>query len=271
MFSIVCVYSDRNVLNRFLFPSLMKQNVEYEEIFIDNCNGQFASAASAFNYAGKKATSKYIMFVHQDVDFESGTWLADAEKLLDNLSDLGIAGVAGISETGHNLRERGRNIIKHGPERFIWEFGNAIDKPQIVQTLDCCLLMIPNQVFQKLQFDDITCNNWHLYAEDYCLSIKLMGLNAYVIPLSIYHGSRGIRRVNRLKILLSLGALPAEYYDTLKKLIQKHKEKYKYIYTTNGEWNTFQPIFIQRIFMLLKGGFDYILRSIKGIFKYEHS
>lgn len=266
MFSVVCVYSNIDIFNRFLFPSLNKQNVEYEKIFIDNCNGQFASAASALNYGGRNATSKYIMFVHQDVDLESTTWLADAEKMLDSIPDLGIAGVAGISENGRDLREKGRNIIKHGPTKMNWEFGNAIDQPQIVQTLDCCLLIIPNRVFQELQFDETTCGNWHLYGEDYCLSVKLMGLNAYVIPLSIYHGSRGISRVNKVDILFFLGALPAEYYNTLKRLIYKYKGKYKYIYTTNGEWNTFQPILIQRINMIFRAGIDLGRRQLKGIF-----
>jgi hypothetical protein len=264
MFSIVCAYSNQDTFHKYLVSSLQKQTVKYEPVFVDNCSKQFSSAASALNYGGGKATSKYIMFVHQDVDFESATWLADAGKLLDDLPGLGVAGVAGVSESGRNLRERGRNIITHGPERIAWEFGNAIDKPEAVQTLDCCVLIVPKTVFDKLQFDEVNCDNWHLYGEDYCLQVKSAGLNTYVLPLGIYHASRGIKRTSRLKIVLSLGALPPEYYATLRDLIRKYRGKYKHIYTTNGEWNTFQPVIIQRIWMLVKGGIDLAGRRSRG-------
>lgn len=264
MFSIVCAYSNKDIFDRYLISSLQKQSAEYEPVFVDNCEKQFSSAAAALNYGGRQARSKYIMFVHQDVDFESATWLADAGKMLDALPGLGVAGVAGISENGRNLRERGRNIITHGPQRTAWEFGNAIEKPEIVQTLDCCVLIVPGAVFEKIQFDEVVCNNWHLYGEDYCLQAKSANLNTYVLPLSIYHASQGAVRNTRADIVLSLGALPPEYYRTLKALIGKYRGKYKYIYTTNGEWNTYQPVIIQRMDMLLKGGIDLAGRKLRG-------
>jgi hypothetical protein len=264
MFSIVCAYSNKDTFQRYLVSSLQKQEVKYEPVFIDNCEKQFPSASAALNYGGRQARSKYIMFVHQDVDFESATWLADAERILDGLPGLGVAGVAGISESGRNLRERGRNIIRHGPEKMAWEFGNAIEKPEIVQTLDCCVLIVPRTVFEKIQFDETVCNNWHLYGEDYCLATKSDGLNTYVLPLSIYHASRGAVRNARADIVLSLGALPPEYYATLKGLINKYRGKFRHIYTTNGEWNTFQPLMMQRIWMLVKGSLDLAGRSLRG-------
>lgn len=263
MFSIVCAYNNKDTFEKYLVSSLQKQADQYEPIFVDNCGSQFRSAASALNYGGRKAAAKYIMFVHQDVDFESETWLADAESMLDTLPCLGVGGVAGISGSGRNLRERGRNIISHGPERIVWEFGNTIDKPEIVETLDCNVLIVPKTVFEIIQFDESACDDWHLYGEDYCLEAKLAGLNNYVLPLSIYHASRGIKTFNRANIVLSLGALPPEYYATLKNLIRKYKGRYKYIYTTNGEWNTYQPIIIQRICILAKGGADLILRNLR--------
>jgi len=264
MFSIVCAFSNKDTFQKYLATSLQNQAAQYEPVFIDNCEKRFTSAAAALNHGGRRANGKYIMFVHQDVDLESETWLADAEKMLDDLPALGVAGVAGISESGHNLRERGRNIIRHGPEKMVWEFGNAIDKPEVVQTLDCCVLIMPGTVFEKIQFDEAACDNWHLYGEDYCLQAKSAGLNAYVLPFSIYHASRGIKKLNRADIVLSLGALPPEYYATLKNLIRKYSNKYRHIYTTNGEWNTYQPVIIQRIDMLLKGGIDLVMRSLRG-------
>lgn len=240
-----------------LLKSLSHQTATYELILLDNTCSVFESAAKALNDGGSRATGKYIMFVHQDVSFETATWLEEAERILDSLPSLGVAGVAGVagmSESSKNIKERVRNIIYYGKDRRTW--GRPIDAPEIVQTLDCCLFMVPKIVFDVLKFDENTCDDWHLYGEDYCLSCGSKGLSTYVIPLSVYHVSLGISSTNRIKILLKLGALPKPYYTTLKKLIDKHRYNYKYIYTTCGEWNTYQPVLLQRIIMLARASLE---------------
>ena len=263
MFSIVCVYNNKRIFDGLLFNSLNNQAASYELIRIENANGVFKSAAQALNYGGNMASGKYIMFVHQDVSLESTTWLEEAEKVLDSLTNIGIAGIAGMSTDANSNHARGRNIISHGPDRRKWEAGHFIGSPEIVQTLDCCLLIIPKGVFDSLKFDESTCDDWHLYGEDYCLSSTLKGLNSYVLPLSIYHASMGVRSLNRLKILLQLGANPKEYYRTLKKVIKKHRQDYKYIYTSGGEWNTYQPLIWQRIIMIAVAARDLIVNKFR--------
>jgi HKD family nuclease len=54
---------------------------------------------------------------------------------------------------------------------------------------------------------------------------------------------------------------------TLKKLLAKYQGKYRYVYTSNGEWNTTQPVMWQRITMLLKGGFSLMQYHLKGKIK----
>jgi len=236
MFSIISVYNNKKTLNDYLLKSLKKQNTNYELILVDNSGGRFKSMAKALNFAAKKTKkqSKYIMFVHQDIDFCSGDWLEKAEKILDSILNLGIAGIAGMSNKGENNKERGRNIIEHGKSKELWSWGNIIKKPEEVQTLDECLFIIPRSVFNKLKFDEETCDNWHLYGVDYCLSIKNYNLGAYAIPMFVYHESSGY-------------SMSPEYYITLKKIIKKHKKKYQSIYTTTGDWNTFLPLALQRL------------------------
>ena len=65
------------------------------------------------------------MFVHQDIDLLSDGWLEDAERWLDVIPNLGIAGVAGMSEFGYTNEERGRNIIKHGVPPQMLELGKS--------------------------------------------------------------------------------------------------------------------------------------------------
>jgi hypothetical protein len=217
MLSIVVVYNDERALNRILLKSLKNQTTKFEFIPVDNTQGRFQSAAEALNYGGKQASGKYVMFVHQDVDLGSDSWLETVEKALDDISDLGIAGVAGMSEKGKNYWERKRGRISSCGE--VW--GNPLQKPEEVQTLDECLLIVPKSVFSKLQFDEKTFDGWHCYGVDYCLSVNKIGLQPYVIPAFIYHRSLTLNVENLLR------------YQ--KRLYNKHRKNYKKIYTTCGE------------------------------------
>jgi hypothetical protein len=264
MITVVCVYSSYQILGEYLLNSLKRQNTEYQLVLVDNSGGVFKSAAQALNYGAKQANGKYIMFVHQDVDLCSDSWLLDAEKILNGIGKLGVAGVAGMSEKGRNARERGRNIITHLEDHRVWEWSNAIEGPEIVQTVDGCLLIIPAPIFNLLQFDEKVCDGWHLYDVDYCLSCKELGYEAYAIPLSIYHRSAGLfHKFTRMEILKSLGPLPEEYYQTLSKVIRKHRNSYKHIYSTCGDWSTSEPIMWQRIRLLLKAGLDLAFRALR--------
>lgn len=255
MISIVTVYNNEKILKDYLLKSLRYQTVKFELIKINNTKNTFKSAAQALNYGGKKANNNYIIFVHQDVDLSSNSWLENAEEILDSIPDLGIAGVAGMSEEGKTQKDRGRNIIKHGD--VMWEYGNEIQKPEPVQTLDECLVIIPKPVFDVLKFDEEACDNWHLYAVDYCLSARKLRLGVYAIPMFIYHKSTGDSNCEG-------------YKQALKKILKKHKSRVKRIYTTFHAWKTSYPLALQRLvpatkrltyLLMIKLGFRYIWRK----------
>lgn len=227
MISVVCVYNNKEILEEFLLKSLKKQPVEYELFLMDNRKGKFKSAAEALNKGAEKAKGKYIMFVHQDIDLLSDSWLENTENILDSLDNLGIAGVAGnIEETGTVIT----NITHGEPPLNAGKF--QIQNPKKVQTLDECLIIIPKVLFEKNPFDKKTCFGWHSYAIDHSLSVKKQELEAYVIPLSLHHRSTGL-------------PIDEEYYKSLENVRKKHKD-YKRIYTTTGEWSTYYPINVQR-------------------------
>ena len=69
LISIICVYNNKEILEKYLLESLKTQNEEYELILIDNRENKFNSAASALNYGGKKSKGEILIFVHQDVEF----------------------------------------------------------------------------------------------------------------------------------------------------------------------------------------------------------
>lgn len=247
MISIVCVFNNKEILDDYLVKSLKNQTVNYELINIDNTQGNFKSAAEALNYGGKQAKGKHIMFVHQDVDLSTNTWLEEVEKMLDELPNLGIAGVAGKSKNKEGVIT---NIKHDSPPRFAGKI--QFEKPTKVQTVDECLIIIPKSIFTKLQFDENTCNDWHLYTVDYCLSVQKIGFNSYVMPIFVYHKSSGY-------------SMSEKYFVTLKKVLKKHKSYYKKIYTTMGDWSTRYPLNIKRIYLWVRRKVGIILRSIKII------
>ncbi len=210
MFSVVCVYNNEKSLNNYLLRSLKEQSAKFELIKIDNRPGVFKSASKALNYGGEKAKGKYILFVHQDVVFYSKFWLEDAEKMLEKISSLGVAGCSGKMDNGKR-----RGFIKDRCQ--LW--GEPFSKPEEVQTLDEGVLIIPKVAFDRLRFDE-KLEGWHAYGVDYCLMVKEKGLKAYAIPAFIYHYS------------------PSRNYGGLlqahKKVWIKHRESFPSIFTTCG-------------------------------------
>lgn len=191
---------------------------------------KFKSAAEAFNYGGENAKGKYIIFVHQDIDLCSDTFLNDLKRTLDSIPNIGIVGVAGKSKLSRFIIS---NIKEGIPPKSVGKI--LINEPVEVQTLDECLFIIPQNLFNSLKFDEEVCSGWHLYAVDYSLSVKEKGLNVYVVPAYIHHKSAG-------------ESLSNEYYSILEKLMDKHKRKYKMIYTTMGNWNLAYPLGVQKVF-----------------------
>jgi Glycosyltransferase like family len=268
MISVICVYNDSNLVQHCLLKSLSEQETGYETIILDNTQNRFKSAAEALNWGAAQAAGDYVMFVHQDVALCSNSFFAGLEALLDSLPNLGVAGIAGISECGgpflerlddkinHRPQQRFRNAITQGPQKDRW--GTPITEPERVQTLDECLVIIPKKIWQIRQFDEAVCDGWHLYAADYCLSVAASGFGIYVIPKSVHHQSKGFTERGALGVIKGLGLHPEEYYLILRKVLKKHKGNYKWIHTSCGSWNTAYPLALQRV----KLAFKHVILSV---------
>ena len=172
MISVVCVYNDERVLGDVLLKSLRAQSVHFELIALDNTEGRFKSAAEALNHGGARASGDYIMFVHQDVWLASDSWLQDTERLLRSLPDLGVAGVAGVDGRGRTWRERFKWSFETFDAEPAWSEVGGVERPEEVQTLDECVLVVPPPVFEKHHFDEEVFDGWDSYGADYCLCLR---------------------------------------------------------------------------------------------------
>ena len=243
MISVICVYNNKEILENCLLESIKNQTTKAELILLDNREGRFKSAAEALNYGGEQAKGKYLMFIHQDMILNSHLWTEEVERMLDNLPDFGIVGVAGKYKNTKMVISN----IEHGiPKKAAGEIH--IKKPEKVQTVDECLIIIPKTLFGILHFDEKVCSDWHLYAVDYCLSVKRLGFDSYVIPMFAYHKSLA-------------NSMSKKYFIILKKLLKKHKNYYKMVYTTVGNWSTIYPVCISRVYFCSRKRVGRLLRK----------
>ncbi len=264
MLSVVCVYNNEHILTDYLLQSLQTQTAPVELITLDNTEGRFRSAAQALNYGGGKAQGQYILFVHQDVSLNDPEWIRHAEAMVESLHNVGIAGVAGASDTGTIS-----NVMHGSPPKSA--STTSVTTPVAVQTLDECAVIIPRRVFTVLRFDETVCDDWHLYATDYCLSSQILGLTTFVLPLPAYHLSTG-RALAPTQIFDKLvpsslsdesSYYPHAYYVTLKKVLKKHKKSVRCVHTVNGDWQTGYPIVLQRLAAVARKNTQRVKQRIK--------
>lgn len=217
LFSIICAYNNKKILERYLLKSLESQSSKYELILFDNSSGRFKSSAQLMNRLSNKANGKYLMFVHQDIMFAFNSFLEDTEQIIEKIPNLGIVGAAGKNDEFPNTLT---NILQGNPPALA---GTPIKTITKVQTLDSCLAIIPKVVYKHLQFDEKVIRGWHFFIVDYCLSVKYLGYDVYVIPMDFYHKS--FPKYVQLSYLVGL-----------LRILLKHKQN-KMIYTTVGNWN----------------------------------
>lgn len=231
--SIICVYNNQEILDKYLINSLKKQeNQDYELILVDNTKNKFSSASSALNYGAKQAHGEYLIFAHQDINLSDPYWIDKTQKTIKKLKKPGIIGVAGKTHDSlvrSNIKQ-GINPTDVTPYK--------LKKPEHASTLDECLFIIPKDVYDKHPLSEKRCPDWHLYAVDYVYYIKEEGYNAYIIPTMLEHRSKG-------------ASMSEGYYTTLPNLMKKYHNQ-KLIRTCMGDWFTFIPVSFQRMIKIFK-------------------
>ncbi|MDN3019197.1 glycosyltransferase [Paenibacillus sp. BSR1-1] len=210
MISIICCYNNKSVFEQMLKKSIDNQDIECELIGIENVNNKFTSAASALNYGASLAQGDYYIFAHQDIEFYDENFLKSIVEYVD-CNQNSIIGLAGRDKMGIYSN------ITHGSQHLY--AGNfKVFGPVEVETLDECFIAMSKNVYNNLKFDEKTCNNWHLYSVDLCLTAKKRGIRAIVVPLEAYHASTGY--------------VSKDYWKSMKKVMEKHKKDHSKIYST---------------------------------------
>lgn len=184
MISIICCYNNKKQFNTMM-KSLASQNVKYEVIGIDNCNNRFTSASRALNFGASHANGDILVFLHQDIVFNSSSSL---ENFIEVVSDYdAIVGLYGASRKSNQFE----------------------DDLYIVDTLDECCIGMTRSMWEKYKFNESLCDNWHLYSVELCIRAKSDGKLIVTGNFDISH--------------LSVGNVNEAYMATFKRLIKEYK------------------------------------------------
>jgi len=194
LFTIVCCVGNEEIFKLRLGISLKGQETKYEliKLPVDKPMPEIFNSLDL-----DEIKTKYIMFVHEDVLFMDKNWIERTYQLCEEVENLGVAGVAGVTEKGGGYECIGH--ILHWGSRGIPRqrgFGNPIYDGKIipVQTLDAQCLIVPTEIFKKYKFNEDY--PFHMMAEDYCLQLKyLYNKDVVVIPLKVWHNEAGLGRV----------------------------------------------------------------------------
>lgn len=215
--SVICCYNNEAVYQNSLVASIHKQNDTIELIGVDNTKHQYSSAAKALNAGAKQAQHDLFVFIHQDVFIEDPDFFSMLLQYHRQFPHH-IVGVAGVNEKGEVLT----NITQGNSYELAGL--STVKEPIKAETLDEVMIAIPKELFVQNPFDEKTCNHWHLYGVDLCLSLHLRGYDSLIVPLHLHH--------------LSSGKLSTDYALTLYRVVRKYRKQYSRIQTTCSNTKT---------------------------------
>ncbi len=171
--------------------------IGYEIIQIKN--PKIMGICEAYNHGGAKATSDYLLFIHEDIEFLTPNW---GDKLLAHLKNdqTGVIGIAGSTyksnyPTSWSVVEECRrlNIVqRRRTGQWMAEILNPRDELKSkVACLDGVFLAVPKAVWEKNKFDEKRYQGFHGYDIDFSLSISSQ-MDAYVVyDILVKHYSAG--------------------------------------------------------------------------------
>lgn len=233
----------------FINPKLEKNiqetaGVVYELIITDNSKNEF-SIFSAYNSGITKSIYPNICFVHDDVLFKTKNWGTLVCRHLDE-KKVGIIGIAGgdlvtkvpapwsVSGIAKNFIQSDSSPKRRSDIHFDQKSYGSIN--QEVVLLDGVWLCMRRQILEKIWFDDITFDGFHVYDIDICLQVKMAGYKNFVVyDIVIEHFSHGFRNkewvLNMLKVFKKWKSiLPLSSACYSKEEIEKIEKKSLYVF-----------------------------------------
>lgn len=211
--SVICVYNRIDELNRFLLKSLEEAEGKVELILLNSQEHKFSSSAEGLNLGANLATGDIYFFSHQDVYIKNLEELYAFAKFIDSLPIGDVVGAAAAKEGKKANFTNYTSGSELNPAIL-----DAYTKSERVSCVDESFFGMKSDTYKLHPFDEVLCDDWHLYAVETSLFARKNGCSVYFFPIQIHHCSEGKISLKYMKELVSL----ADYY----------KKDFKYIWTT---------------------------------------
>lgn len=178
---IVTSITDRGCFERILGSkdkNLKSVGIEYQIIETDPTLSLPASLNTIVKtHRELLENTKYIMFIHQDIEFLEEDWGKKIVEICDGLPDFGYGGWQCSSQTSPPICFNGSGNPSD---------EERIKKPIPSETCDNSLIIIPSYLFLEHQFDESFI--WYPFAEDYACWVQFIKkLKVYALPIKATH------------------------------------------------------------------------------------
>lgn len=208
MISIIVCSKDSSLFSRFSYSVSKTIGVEFEIIRVDNTRNKY-SIAEAYNQGASQAKFNFLIFSHEDVDFQTFGW---GEIILDYFKSLKSVGVIGIAGSSYlpispsdwwvpDKRYLYMNFFSNDKERIKGKRtleSMGIQDPQPVYALDGVFLALEKKVYLEFPFDE-SLRGFQGYDTSICLRVSQKHRNYFVPGILLEHFSKGYANENWLK------------------------------------------------------------------------
>ncbi|MEO6230489.1 MAG: glycosyltransferase [Ferruginibacter sp.] len=202
MISIIICSVNKILLKQLELNIAASIGLNHEIIAINNTEVN-EGICTVYNKAGALAQYPVLLFLHEDVLFDTPNWGPLILKHFTNLG-VGMIGLAGGDTKGivpsswsMVSRSKEMNLIQHhrsgtiGKHIFSSESGREAVAKNVVM-LDGFFLCVRRSVFDEFKFDEVNLNGFHGYDIDYSLQVFRKYDVRVVFDILVHHYSVGI-------------------------------------------------------------------------------
>lgn len=226
MISVIVCSIDEESFNKLSISIKETIGLKYEIIKIQN-GIEDLSLTEAYNKGAKSAKFEFLVFIHEDIIFNTRNWGVNLKKYFSELDSPGVLGVAGSSYLPISPSDWWLNFniylnvnllsnVKRGVlgKGKIKQLGEQVPKP--VFLLDGLFLAMKLSVWKEIPFDE-SLVGFHGYDTSICLRVSQKYQNYFVPGILMEHFSAGypneIWLINTIKAKESI----QPYVNSIKK------------------------------------------------------
>ncbi|MFI3305231.1 MAG: glycosyltransferase [Rikenellaceae bacterium] len=245
MISIIVCSVNSKLAESFRANVASTIGVEYELIVQDN-RGTTMGICEVYNMCAERAKYDSLLFIHEDVIFETEGWGREIVEQLrqPKCGAIGFAGATLKSKSysgwGQQRKYSVCNYIEQyvdGSRRHLYTNDSTSAQFQPVVTLDGVALFVSRKVWAESRFDDQLLRHFHCYDLDFTLQLFDRGYTNYVCKcISIVHFSLGkyddawIRETNKLHDQKWGDKLPMMVGDLSSREIRANERHVDFVY-----------------------------------------